>query len=418
MSVYRAAWVCPISQPPIRDGWVAVAHGRITAVGTPGQPAPAQSRDLGPVALLPGLINAHTHLELSWLRGRVPPAADFVAWIAQLFATRGARSERPDDLRVLDAARQAAQEMREHGTIGVGDITNSLVSVESIRASHLRGIVFHELFGFNLTTAQRVIDSRPLRETASRAGAPAVHVAVAPHAPYSVSPELFRAIREEVDRSPVPITSVHVAESSSEVDFLRDGSGPWPGILKLVGSARDDWNPPGMSPVAYLDSLGVLDARTLVVHAVQVPDADLARLAHIGCTIVTCPRSNQWVGVGVPPVQRFYASGVKVAIGTDSLASVEDLNLFSELKTMRWLAPSVPAATLLESATRIGAEALGLGEELGTIETGKRAALIAVDLDGAAKPPASAGHRRETASEIEEYLVSGIDSRQIHWVST
>ena len=119
---------------------------------------------------------------------------------------------------------------------------------------------------------------------------------------------------------------------------------------------------------------------------------------------MTCPRSNQWVGVGVPPIERFYASGVRVAVGTDSLASVDDLNLFQELKAMRWIAPAVPARRFLESATRSGATALGLADSLGTIEAGKRAALIAVDLPG-------------VIEDVEEYLVSGISERQIRWVT-
>jgi aminodeoxyfutalosine deaminase len=398
------------------------------AVGGAETPPPALERDLGDVAIMPGLVNAHTHLELSWLRGRVPPAGTFVDWIKQLFVIRGGRSERPDDRKVTDAVRQAAQEMREFGAAAVGDISNSLASVPVLRESGLRGMVFHELLGFNLPHGQSVIDSRPRRQTAAALGGDGLRVSVAPHAPYSVSPEMFRAIRQEVDQSDVPITSVHLGESESEVDFLRDGSGPWPGILQWVGSTRDDWTPPGVGPVEYLERLGVLDARTLVVHGVQLDEAALQRLATIGCTLVTCPRSNQWVGVGVPPIERFYASGVKVAVGTDSLASVDDLNLFAELKTMRWLAPSVPARDLLESATRIGAEALGLGDELGTIEQGKRAELIAVRLPRdwtsgyaerrthtAADGPATGASAR--VSDVEEYLVSGIEARQIAWVT-
>ena len=424
MTVLRAAWVCPISRAPIRDGWVAVRDGRIAAVGGPHDPKPAIARDLGNVAILPGLVNAHTHLELSWLRGRVPPAADFIDWIKQLFITRGGRSERLEDGKVVDAARQAAREMRETGTAGVGDISNSLASIEPIRSCGLRGVVFHELLGFNLLNGQSVIDTRQQRATAVQHAGDSVRVTVAPHAPYSVSPEMFRAIRDEVNQSPLPVTSVHLGESQGEIEFLRDGSGPWPGILKWVGSTRDDWSPPGVGPVEYLDSLGMLDAHTLVVHGVQLDDRALARLATIGSTLVTCPRSNQWVGVGVPPIERFYASGVKVAVGTDSLASVEDLNLFAELKAMRWLAPSVPARDLLESATRIGAEALGLGDELGTIDAGKRAELLVVDLpDPQALPPHGstgaggvAGASRRT-SDIEEYLVSGIESHQLSWVT-
>lgn len=406
MKVWRAAWLCPISRAPLRGGWVAIREQRIAGIGGPDDPPPAAVSDLGRVAVLPGLVNAHTHLELSWLRGRVPPAATFVEWIKQLFVTRGGRSETVGDRKVTDAARQAAREARESGTIAVGDISNSLATVEPIRASGLRGIVFHELLGFNLTNGDSVAATRTHRATAAHLGGDAVRVSVAPHAPYSVSPELFRAIRAEVDRSEVPITSVHVGESMSEVDFLRDGSGPWPGILRWVGSVREGWTPPGLGPVEYLDSLSVLDARTLVVHGVQLTDPALTHLATLGATLVTCPRSNQWVGVGVPPLERFYASGVKVAVGTDSLASVDDLNLFSELQTMRWLAPRVAARRLLESATRHGAEALGLGHELGSLAVGKRAEMIAVDLpDGV-----------EDGVAVEEYLVGGIDPRNVHWV--
>jgi cytosine/adenosine deaminase-related metal-dependent hydrolase len=408
MTTFRAAWVCPIARPPIRDGWVAVQDGHVVGVGAAGEQGAVITQDLGDVVVLPGLVNAHTHLELSWLRGRVPPAATFIDWIKQLFLTRGGRGERADDQKVVSAAQVAAREMREYGTAAVGDISNSLATVDAICAAGLRGVVFHELLGFNLLNGDSVSATRPQRETAARRGGEAVRISVAPHAPYSVSPELFQAIRAEVDRSAVPITSVHLGESTGEVDFLRDGTGPWPGILKWVGSEREGWTPPGVGPVRYLERLGVLDARTLVVHGVQLDEAALADLARIGCTLVTCPRSNQWVGVGVPPLERFYAAGVGVAIGTDSLASVDDLNLFAELKTMRWLAPSRPARELLESATRVGAEALGFGDELGTIEVGKRAALLAVDLGGAGAA---------ALPDVEEYLVSGIDARQVSWVS-
>ena len=140
-----------------------------------------------------------------------------------------------------------------------------------------------------------------------------------------------------------------------------------------------------------------------MIHGVQFGDRALSRLAEIGATLVTCPRSNQWVGVGYPPIERFYKSGVKVAVGTDSLASVEDLNLFSELKTMRWLAPDVPASKILESATLVGARALGLGDELGSLTPGKRAEMIAVEL------PAQ-------VDDVEEYLLGGIAPSQLEWV--
>lgn len=400
----RAAWVCPIARPPIEHGWIAIEDGRIRSVGAHLGDAPtARIRDLGDVAVLPGLVNAHTHLELSWLRGRVPPAATFIDWIKQLFLTRGGRDEQPDDPTVMSAARAAMRELRDTGVSLVGDVSNSLATVVPLKEASLRGVVFHELLGFHLPHGGRIAETRAAREAARQQGGNAVRVSVAPHACYSVSPEMFRAIRDELDAAAPAITSVHIGESESEMEFLERGTGAWPGLLRWVGSWAEGWEPPGCGPVEFLDQLAFLDARTLVVHGVQLREDSLARLARIGCTLVTCPRSNQWVGVGVPPVARFYASGVPVAIGTDSLASVEDLNLFSELEAMRWLAPDVPARTLLASATLVGARALGFDDQLGSIEAGKLAELIAVDLPG-------------RVANVEEYLVSGIDPRQVRWV--
>ncbi len=415
MIVYRAAWVCPIDRPPIQDGWVAVEDGRILQLGglsdlppnsanRPLQEAGERpqlpvTRDLGAVALLPGLVNAHTHLELSWLRGRVPPSSSFIGWITQLLALRR-RPEDPSDPTVLAAALAAASEACESGTVAVGDISNSLASVGPMAEAGLGGLVFHELLGFAERDGSPVERSMSARQRAAALGA---RVSIAPHAPYSTSPELFRAIRAAVSASELPITSVHLGESPEETEMLERGTGPWPAMLKMVGVWRDDWKVPHCGPVEYLDGLGVLDARTLVVHGVQFDQPALARLAEIGATIVTCPRSNQWVGVGVPPVERFYHSGVPVAVGTDSLASVDDLNLFSELKTMRWLAPSVPAGELLKSATLVGARALGLDADLGTLAPGKLDAMIAVEL-------------RAPIDDVEEYLVSGIEPVQIKLV--
>lgn len=404
MILIRAAWICPIASPPIANGWVAARDGRIVAVGGPEAPVPTavdQVRDLGRVVVLPGLVNAHTHLELSWLRDRVPPAASFVAWMTGMFAARGGAVERPDDPKVVEAARIAAREMREAGTIAVGDISNSLASIVPIADEGLSGIVFHELLGFSDTTGAAIERTRTARATAPRRDG--VRVSIAPHAPYSVSPELFQAIRRIVDENG-GVTSVHVGESPEELEFVERGTGPWQAILRRLGVWREEWKAPGTGPVQYLDAIGMLKPGTLAVHGTQLRDDDLRVLAERQCTLVTCPRSNQWVGVGVPPVERFYQSGVPVAVGTDSLASVADLNLFAELKEMRWLAPSVPAGRFLESATVVGARALQLDAELGTIEAGKRAALIGVAL------PAHA------VDDIEEHLVGGIEPRDVMWI--
>ncbi len=163
------------------------------------------------------------------------------------------------------------------------------------------------------------------------------------------------------------------------------------------------WDIPGVSPVRYLDDNGFLTGRVMAIHGVQATAADLERLAARGTTLVTCPRSNLHTGAGTPPIEAFYASGVSVAIGTDSLASTPDLNLFTELATLRRLAPALPAARLLDSATRQGARALAFDADYGTLDSGKVARLLAVDL-----PP--------RIDDVEEYLVSGIEPEQLSWI--
>ena len=409
MKSFRAAWVCPIDRPPIRNGVVEIADGRIVGIRDPGpgnrefdgSPLPDPgSRNLGNVAVLPGLINAHTHLELSWLRGRVPPANTFTDWVKTLVGIRRGTEQliAPEAIAPVE---DAIEELRASGTVAVGDITNSLAAVEPMLKAGLDGVVFHELLGFAERDGALIEATRPRRAAAAAVGA---RVSLAPHAPYSTSVELFKAIREAVSASDCPILSVHLGESVEEVEFLEKGSGPWRGMLQAIGVWRDDWEVPACGPVQFLDRHGVIDARTLVVHGVRFDDAALDRLRELGATLVTCPRSNRWVGAGYPPIDRFYRSGVAIAVGTDSLASVEDLNLFSELKTMRWLAPGVAARKILESATLIGAKALDLDAELGSITPGKRAALIAVDL-------------ADAVDDVEEYLVSGITSSQVTWVN-
>ena len=228
-----------------------------------------------------------------------------------------------------------------------------------------------------------------------------MRTSIVPHAPYSVSPALFDAIRRDASAHG-DVTTVHLAESAEEVQLLADGTGSWRSLLETLGVWTDAWRPPGVSPVRYLIERGFLDASTLVVHGVQCTADDIARMREVAATIVSCPRSNAYVGAGAPPLAEFYAAGVPVAFGTDSLASVDDLNMFSELAEARRLAPDVPARRLLESATLVGARALGFAPDYGSLEPGKRASLLSVDV------PAS-------VTDVEEYLLSGL-AWQMQWV--
>jgi aminodeoxyfutalosine deaminase len=399
--------VLPIASPPLRDGWVTVRDGRIIDVGSGKAPAAAgvETIDLGRVAMMPGLVNAHTHLELSFLWGKVPPADSLVDWVSRLMAQRAAIAPSADDSSAID---NAILDMEEAGTAAVGDIANTFASVAPIAKSRLQAVVFRELIGFNLADPEaRVAAVRAEIASLSTEAAtpstlkPPVRVTLAPHAPYSVSPGLFRAIAADPETAR-GVSSVHLGESLDEVRFLDSGDGPFRALLERVGAWNPSWDVPKCGPADYLARLGVLSPRLLAVHGVRLRDDELKLLAEHGTTLVTCPRSNVWVGSGNPPIERFYASGVRVAVGTDSLASATDLNIFSEIALMHHIAPNVPPARLLASATLEGARALGF-DHLGFIGSGAHARLITVDL------PA-------TLRDVETYLVEGIDPGQIAWV--
>jgi cytosine/adenosine deaminase-related metal-dependent hydrolase len=318
-----------------------------------------------------------------------------------MMAARRAQPD-PNAAIILDGVDRAIREALAFGTAIVGDISNTMVTVDPLLKSRLAAVVFYELIRFNAADAADLVE-QACRQLARLPANDRVRLSLAAHAPYSVAPLVFREIRRAVDRDPFAPSSVHLSESEEEVQFVQSGEGPWRDLLEELGAWAPDWIPPRVSPVQYLDENGFLGPRVLAVHGVQMTADDLARLAAHGVTLVTCPRSNGHTGAGAPPLAEFYASGVHVAIGTDSLASTADLSVFAELATMRALAPSVPASALLDSATRQGARALGFDAEYGTIEPGKRACLIAVNI-----PP--------DADDVEEYLVSGILAEQITWI--
>ena len=403
MLTLRARWILPITERPIEQGWVAVDHGRVVRYGRERRhrPRPGASEiDLGSAALMPGLVNAHTHLELSYLRDAVGPATRFTDWIRDLLRLRRDQGDPPAP-DIVEALTRGIDEARSSGTALVGDISNTLISVPSLVQSRMAAHVFLELVRFRAAEADGTWSRAAERLQAVRSS-PQVRVSVAAHAPYSVSPSLFQMIRRHVDRTPQGRTSVHASESEEECELLLHGTGGWRDLLDELRAWDPAWVAPGCPPVEYLDRLRFLGRDTLVVHGVHLTDAELARLAAHQATVVTCPRSNRHVGAGDPPIERFYRAGVPVAVGTDSLASAPDLNVFSELALMRALAPDVPAPRLLDSATRAGAAALGFAD-YGTIGVGTKAAsLIAVT---------APDHTRD----IEEYLVGGIRADHVTW---
>jgi cytosine/adenosine deaminase-related metal-dependent hydrolase len=378
--VHRAPWVLPMGAPPLRDGGVAVdERGRVAAVG-----AVAALRPLGDVVehdavIMPGLINAHLHLELSHLH--VPGGAGLVPWIRALIAARATLS---DVAVAKQAATAAALAMGQRGTVGAIDISNDGTTGPLFVSANITARVLLERI------APRGDGSAPRTPDASGQpsrlpGVPGVIETA--HATYTCSAAALRRIATLAGGH---LPSIHVEEDPAEAQWLIDGAGP----LRELLSERDalPTTPrPALRPVEWLESLGVLGRGTLLVHLTVADQASLELAARRDAIAVLCPRSNLHIGARLPPVEGVRAAGLRAALGTDSLASSPSLDVLGEVQALA--RAGVDPAWLLRAATVGGADAMG-APELGSLAVGKRPGLIAVGADahGITDAPAFVAH--------------------------
>ncbi|MBW2134521.1 MAG: amidohydrolase family protein [Deltaproteobacteria bacterium] len=375
--MHQARWVVPVRGPVLENGAVVVSGEQIVAVG----PAVALRRqyacrccDHGDGAILPALINAHIHLELSALQGRIAPQSSFGHWLEAALAEIACLS--PAEM--SQGVRLGLAELRRYGTVMAGEVSNTGLSLPLLLESGFEFHYFHECLGFDrLETGPLEADFRIF---ASPWACTMPNFSAAAHAPYSLSPALFSRILDW-NRRYGRRSTVHLAESWEEVQFLSQGNGFFRHLLQHRGRWRADYQPPQCSPVAYLDRLGFLGPETLAVHTVWLDSADREILARRSSWAVLCPRSNQLTGAGFPDLPELHRAGVRLALGTDSLASNQDLNLFNEMLTLHQHYPEFPLDQLLALATQQGAEALGRGDDLGSLASGKKAALLFIPLE-------------------------------------
>ena len=407
--ILSASWVIPVSSPPISEGAVVLDGERIQDLGPTAEMLrnypDREVRDFKGAALMPGLVNVHSHLELTLLRGYLENLR-FWDWIRHLTRTKYQVLTR-EDLKI--SALAGTCEAIRSGVTTLGDAMDLGTSLDALTASGLRGVLYQEIFSprpeeagqrlaeleAKLANLEERIGSASVRRKGSAEDrSTRVKLGVSPHAPYSVSDTLFRKVRQLAASRGLPVC-IHVAESEDESLLIEEGKGAMAEALSARGI---QWSAPGCSPVQYLHRLEVLSPGTLLVHCVRLRDGDFSILKQSGVSIAHCPKSNWKLGHGSMDLKQAFHAGIPLGLGSDSVASNNSMDLFEEMRfslfNPSWIgrrdAPRDAGGTrevfaaeqALHLATLGGAEALGLSGSIGSLETGKQADLIAVDLAG------------------------------------
>ncbi len=411
MATYRARWVLPVSRPPIENGCVHVEDGRITGIGR--YEAHSGAADLGDVVLLPGFVNAHTHLELTGCAGRVPFRGSFTRWIADLAAVVQSAHQAGEETR-REAIREGLRQSLAAGVTAVADIGHGTVAADEWRRAQVHTVGFLEVLGMGprrLTPHERCFeDAAKLVEGDARAGATAraeargsldssanssslessllsppltgsvlSRLGLSPHAPYSTDAALYRQVVAYAAQAGAPVCT-HLAETREELAFLSTGTGPFRELLERLGLWDGSFTPPGCSPVRYMAQLGLLELKPLLAHVNYASDDDLDLLAGCGASVVFCPRSHAFFGHEPHRYPDMLARGINVCLGTDSLASNASLSILDELRCLAGTG-GLPHSRLLAMGTLAGACALGWSDEIGSLAPGKLASFAVVPLD-------------------------------------
>ena len=361
---YTGRWVFPVSGPPLANGTVTMRGDRVEAVEPHGTRTPDEN--LGNCAIVPGLVNPHTHLDLSGARGLIPPTDPdhFTDWLRGVIAYRRSRTAEQTQADI----RTGLAECLRFGTTLLGDIASEGASWEPLAASRVRAVVFYEQIGLSVARSTEAFKARTLWRR-EHPDSVTCRTAASPHAPYSASGPLIRAIA-----SHGWTMTVHLAESPAEMELIEHRSGPFREFLESLGI----WEPDQIA-----DSLRFILWRTqraphvLFAHGNYLPpDAKLKP----NQSIVYCPRTHAAFGHPPHPFREFLARGVRVCLGTDSLASNPDLDVLAEARFVRSRYPDFAGDQLLRMITLSGAEALGWADECGSLEAGKSADFVVVPM--------------------------------------
>jgi cytosine/adenosine deaminase-related metal-dependent hydrolase len=385
----RARWLFPIERPPIAGGWVTVVGDTVRDVGT--EPTGSRRIDLGDVALLPGLVNAHVHLEFSHLTRPIGASGTpFGSWVRQVVDERRGRGADSRDPRSIE---RGLAECGTSGTVAVGDIATwpwlDEYPVGGARGAAAEtdcrdGVVFLELVSNDPTqAADAAVRAREFLESSSSRRPPGWQRGLSPHAPYSVHPQLLKAIVDEAIRRDAPV-AMHLAESREELELIEHGRGGLVETLAALGAWRKDWfsEPRGIG--VSLRELARAP-RALVIHGNYLDDIHMDWIAahRDRMSVVYCPRTHQFFGHAAYPLGPLLARGIRVALGTDSRASTPELDLWNDVRAAAATHPEIDPEAILRMATRDAAAALGLESTFGSLAPGQSARWTIVELGDA-----------------------------------
>ena len=373
----KGKWLVPVTSPPIRDGYLIFNNGKIIQMG---RISDLKKRDFQRIIdcshhiVMPGLINPHAHLELSGLKGKIEKRPLFTEWIRCLTDEILSFTEEDYTLSV----NRGIDELISSGITAVGDISRTGLSLPLLEKRGFRGTVFLEVLGFDpAVERERMAEVKECILSTDLKGK--MNLGISPHAPYSVSPELFKESCQFALEKGLPV-AVHCSETEEELEFIEKGQGNIKNMLLDFGVWDSSWKAPRLSPVAYLHKIGVLKD-IIAVHLNLLRNGDLELLHKNEVGVISCQGTNRWFQrEEICPIDLLMQRGINVALGTDSLASNDSLNLFFEMRIAKKYFPKISYQELVEMVTINAARVLGLDKIIGSLEMGKAADIIAIDL--------------------------------------
>jgi cytosine/adenosine deaminase-related metal-dependent hydrolase len=404
-TIHRAKYLLADSNILLKNAALHISNsGRISHIESLHSPLSnpmVKVIDWGSAAIMPGLINAHAHLELTSFNNQLTQFNSFTDWILQLIRRRQTWTEAD----FISSAKEGASLALASGTTLIGDISASGVLWEAAKNENLRRVLFEEVVALSPNQANRVVSRLNLLLESSDLHPLLIH-AVSPHAPYSVSPELYRHTARLAQQRGMLLTT-HIAETKAELQFLQTGSGEFRSFLERIGALPINWDPPALAPIPYLDSLGVLGRFCLLVHANYLDRESIEMISHSQSNVVYCPRSHDFFGHEKHPIRQLLDSAINVAMGTDSLASNSSLSMIDEMRYLYKKRKDVQPEEIFRAATQNGAIALGFRNSLGRIKRGYWADLSVLGLPKGIGPKNLLHQILEGAGECIATVVQG-----------